>query len=167
MMTKLIIIRGNSGSGKTTLARNLQLLLGKNAMLVSQDMIRREMMRTPDGPETLIIPLIIEIVRYGHTVCPYIIIEGIFKGEWYSEMFEQLVTLHEGKVLAYYFELTFEETIRRHQTRDKAQEFGEEAMHRWWDGKDYIDFLNEQTLTDTDDLSMILDKIKGDLKCLN
>ena len=81
-------------------------------MSVSQDMIRREMMRTPDGPETLIIPLIIEIVRYGHTVCPYIIIEGIFKGEWYSEMFEQLVTLHEGKVLASYFELTFEETIQ-------------------------------------------------------
>lgn len=166
-MTKLIIIRGNSGSGKTTLAKELQVLLGRNTMLLSQDVIRRDLMRTPDGPNSLIIPLISEMVRYGKTVCPYIIVEGIFKSDWYFKMFEELVEICEEKAAAYYFELTFEETLRRHQTRDKTQEFGEEAMRRWWNEKDYIDFLNEQALTATDDLSMILDKIKKDLNLLN
>lgn len=26
----------------------------------------------------------------------------------------------------------FEETMRRHQTRSKSQEFGEEHMRQWW-----------------------------------
>ena len=48
-MTKLIILRGNSGSGKTTIAKELQKLFGKNTMLISQDVIRREMLNVDDG----------------------------------------------------------------------------------------------------------------------
>ena len=43
-MSKLVIIRGNSGSGKTTTAKMLQHRLGRNIMLLSQDVIRREML---------------------------------------------------------------------------------------------------------------------------
>lgn len=166
-MTKLIVIRGNSGSGKTTLAKKLQVALGRDTMLLSQDVIRREMMRTPDGPDTLIIPLIIEMVRYGRTVCPHIIVEGIFNQDWYAEMFDQLVVLCERNVLAYYFDLPFEETLRRHQMRDKIHEFGEEEMRRWWNEKDYIGSLNEQTLTADHRIEYIVEKIINDIKLLN
>lgn len=165
-MSKLIIIRGNSGSGKTTLAKELQIRLGRDTMLLSQDVIRREMMRTSDGPDTLIIPLIIEMVRYGRTVCPHIIVEGIFNRDWYIEMFEQLVILCEGNVRAYYFDLSFEETLRRHQKRDKIHEFGEEEMKRWWNEKDYIGSLNEQTLTADHKIEFIVEKIIQDIKTL-
>lgn len=163
-MSKLIIIRGNSGSGKTTLAKELQVRLGRDTMLLSQDVIRREMMRTPDGPDTLVIPLIIEMVRYGHTVCPHIIVEGIFKRDWYTDMFEQLFALYKGNVLAYYFDLPFEETLRRHQNRDKIHEFGAEAMRRWWNEKDYIGMLNEQTLSADQRIEYIVEKIINDIK---
>ena len=43
-MVKLIILRGNSGSGKTTIAKELQRKFGENTMLISQDVIRREML---------------------------------------------------------------------------------------------------------------------------
>ena len=43
MESKLIIIRGNSGSGKTTTAKSLQNQLGKRTLLVSQDVVRRDM----------------------------------------------------------------------------------------------------------------------------
>ncbi|GFI71319.1 uridine kinase [Clostridiales bacterium] len=43
-MPKLIIIRGNSGSGKTTLAKNLQHKFGRNTMVISQDVVRREIL---------------------------------------------------------------------------------------------------------------------------
>lgn len=43
-MPQLIIIRGNSGSGKTTLAHRLQRALGRNTMVISQDVVRREML---------------------------------------------------------------------------------------------------------------------------
>lgn len=37
---KIIIIRGNSGSGKTTVAKELCKQLGKDCMLLSQDVIK-------------------------------------------------------------------------------------------------------------------------------
>lgn len=42
---KLIILRGNSGSGKTTIAKELQQVFGNNTMLISQDVIRRDMLK--------------------------------------------------------------------------------------------------------------------------
>ena len=47
-MGKLIILRGNLGSGKTTIAKGLQRRFGRNPMLISQDVIRRDMLRVKD-----------------------------------------------------------------------------------------------------------------------
>ena len=49
---KLIILRGNSGSGKTTIAKELQQVFGNNTMLISQDVIRRDMLKVKDGENT-------------------------------------------------------------------------------------------------------------------
>ncbi|MDT3958624.1 AAA family ATPase [Staphylococcus kloosii] len=46
----LIIIRGNSGSGKTTIAKALHNELGEDALLLSQDVVRREMLQVHDRP---------------------------------------------------------------------------------------------------------------------
>ena len=46
-----IILRGNSGSGKTQLRRNCNANFGENTMLISQDVIRREMLGVKDGPK--------------------------------------------------------------------------------------------------------------------
>ena len=48
-MRKLIILRGNSGSGKTTIAKELQKRFGTNTMLISQDVIRRDMLNVKVG----------------------------------------------------------------------------------------------------------------------
>ena len=47
-MHKLIMLRGNSGSGKTTVAKELQELFGRGTMVLSQDMIRREVLKERD-----------------------------------------------------------------------------------------------------------------------
>jgi predicted kinase len=65
MESKLIIIRGNSGSGKTTTAKNLQNDLGHGTLLVSQDIVRREMLKVHDRDGNLSIDLIRQIAEYG------------------------------------------------------------------------------------------------------
>lgn len=45
-MGKLSILRGNSGSGKSTIAKALQNKFGQNTMLISQDEIRRILLKT-------------------------------------------------------------------------------------------------------------------------
>lgn len=47
-MSRLMIIRGNSGSGKSTIAKRLRYELGYGTMLIPQDVVRREIIRTKD-----------------------------------------------------------------------------------------------------------------------
>lgn len=76
-MKKLIIIRGNSGSGKSTLAREIHKKLARNNLLISQDTIRRDMLRAKDGKDTGALPLLENLLEYGHNNCEITILEGI------------------------------------------------------------------------------------------
>ena len=87
-MKKLIILRGNSGSGKTTTAKELQKRFGRNTMLISQDMIRREMLNVKDGENTLALPLMKELLSYGNKHSEVVILEGIMYADWYRSLFQ-------------------------------------------------------------------------------
>ena len=158
-MRKLIILRGNSGSGKTTIAKELQNRFGGNTMLISQDVIRRDMLKVKDGENTQALPLMKELLIYGSNHSNVVILEGIMYADWYKPLFELAVKLYGTEVYAYYFDLTFEETLKRHQTKPNCHEFGEEAMRRWWREKDFSDVLNEVTITDEEDMESIVTEI--------
>ena len=142
-MHRLIVLRGNSGSGKTTVAKELQKLFGDSAMLISQDVIRREILNVKDGENTPAIPLLMELLRYGRNHNEVVILEGILVADWYRPIFELAEELFGANIYAYYFDISFEETLRRHQTRPSSNEFGEEVMRSWWKENDYSDILNE------------------------
>lgn len=88
----LIILRGNSGSGKTLTAKALQKRFGKGTMLISQDVVRREMLYVNDGPEQQAGKLLYELALYGKEHCKVIILEGILNLKWYKDLFEKLIT---------------------------------------------------------------------------
>lgn len=165
-MRKLVILRGNSGSGKTTVAKDLQGILGSNTMLISQDMVRREILKVSDGKDTLALPFLKQMLRYGYDHCEVVILEGIMVADWYRPLFELAVSLYGEDIYAYYFDLPFKETVKRHKTRAKAGSFGEEAMKEWWVEKDYSDVLNETTINEDQSkdqiLRMIQQAISGD-----
>lgn len=149
MKPKLIILRGNSGSGKSTLARSLQHRLGRNTMVIAQDMIRREMLWVKDEEGTPAVPLLIELLRYGHDHSTVTILEGILYADIYQALFEAAVKLFGSEqIFAYYYDLPFEETLKRHQTKPNRDDFGAEAMRRWWREKDLSPILSEQLLTE-------------------
>lgn len=160
-MKKLIILRGNSGSGKTTVARELQKRFGKNTMLISQDAIRRDMLMVKDGENTLALPLMKELLRYGYQHSEVVILEGIMHRDWYQSLFKLAMQLYGNGVYAYYFDLPFEETLRRHQTRAKCNEFGEEEMRKWWREKDFAEGLKEICITAEKDMESIGGDIYG------
>ncbi len=58
IQSKIIIIRGNSGSGKKTVAKELQRKFGRGTLLISQDVIRREMLWVKDGMGTKAVSLL-------------------------------------------------------------------------------------------------------------
>lgn len=146
---KIIILRGNSGSGKTTIAKLLQKHLGHGTMLISQDVIRRDVLYVRDDPQTQAIGLLIELVKYGRLNCDIVILEGILYADWYQELFECVINEYGSNIYAYYFDVPFEETLLRHKTKPNVKEFGETEMRRWWREKDYIKAIPEQLLNKT------------------
>lgn len=160
-MSRLIILRGNSGSGKTTIAKELQRKFGSNTLLISQDAIRREMLMVSDGPDSPAIPMLKELLRYGKDHCETVILEGIMVADWYRPLFELAKELFGKNIYAYYFDIPFEETLKRHKTRAKSGEFGEEAMRDWWVEKDYSEVLDETAITADKDMETIIEEIRS------
>lgn len=143
-MSKLIIIRGNSGSGKTTVAKELQKRFGRNTMLISHDMIRIQMLNAKD-PEAL--PLITELLKYGRNHSDITILEGILPADVYKPLFDTAVAVYGANIYAFYYDLTFEETLSRHSTKPNREDFGEREMRRWWREKDYIGTIHETAIS--------------------
>ena len=145
-MSKLIILRGNSGSGKTTIAKGLQKRFGYGTMLISQDVIRREILYVKDGEKPKVEELLFQLAMYGKKHCKIVIVEGIFNSKWYNNLFKKLSDEFRNNIFAFYFDIPFEETLKRHKTKANANEFGEKEMREWWHEKDLLRFIPEKLL---------------------
>ncbi len=136
-------------------------------MLISQDVIRRDLLKVGDGRKTLAIPLMKELLIFGNRHSDIVILEGIMHADWYKSLFELAVQLYGTKIHAYYFDIPFEETLKRHQTKPNCHSFGEEEMRTWWCEKDFSNVLNEVTITEEKEIESIVsdiyDSIYGDL----
>ncbi|GGH81103.1 adenylate kinase family enzyme [Pullulanibacillus pueri] len=164
MESKLIIIRGNSGSGKTTTAKSLQNHLGDGTLLVSQDVVRREMLKVHDRDGNLSIDLIQRIAEYGKDKCEFVIVEGILYKSRYGEMLNNLIQFFDQKTYTFYFDLSFEETVLRHNLSSKKMEFGEDSLRAWWNPNDYLGVYGETILTNdmsqNDVLKVIMNRLQ-------
>ncbi|MBC7764458.1 kinase [Microbacteriaceae bacterium] len=163
MTQRLIILRGNSGSGKSTIAKELQLKLGHGTMLIPQDVIRREILRVEDKTDNPSGELISMIATYGNKIGYDVIIEGIFSNEKYRAMLLDLIEKFSGRSYVYYFDISFSETVKRHQNKANSNEFGEKAMREWWKEKDYLGTQNEIIITDDMSKDQILKNILADI----
>ncbi|GCD10499.1 MULTISPECIES: kinase [Clostridium] len=160
---KLIILRGNSGSGKTTTGKALQRKFGHGTMLISQDVVRREMLFVKDGPNTEASQLLNELALYGKKHCNIIILEGILNSNWYKKLFENLFDEFDKQIFAYYFDIPFEETLIRHKQKLNTHEFGEIEMKRWWNEKDLLDIIPEVCIHKELSLNEIVNMIYYDV----
>ncbi|MGI5894229.1 MAG: AAA family ATPase [Candidatus Merdivicinus sp.] len=163
-MPKLVILRGNSGSGKTTVAKMLQEKFGPNTMRLSHDMIRMEILHvwSSEGV-TKSLPLMIELLRYGRRNSEITIMEGILPAKEYRRLFETAVEEYGSEIFAYYYDLPFEETMRRHVTKPNRNDFGEVEMRRWWKEKDLLNFIPETILTQELSLEETVERIYRDV----
>lgn len=132
-------------------------------MLISQDTVRREMLYAKDGYDTPALPLLTSLVRYTHENSSIAILEGILHSGFYRPMFEVIRELYGGNVFAYYYDIPFEETVRQHRSRDKAAEFDEDEMRKWWLGRDHIGIIPEKTITQDISLEAAVDMIYNDV----
>lgn len=163
-MTKLIIIRGPSGSGKSTVAKKLREKMGPKTALVEQDYLRRIVLNFKEkevrgGPSAKLIFLVAKLaLDSGYNV----ILEGILSSSRSRRMLNQLLIYHPKENYLYYFDISFDETLSRHITKDNAHEFGEKEMREWYKEKDLFNSA-EQIIPEDSSLENTLSKILQDI----
>ncbi|WP_090944645.1 AAA family ATPase [Nonomuraea jiangxiensis] len=137
--TVLIAIRGNSGSGKTSVARAPREAYRRRGMaLISQDVVRRDILRELDRPGAVNIGLIDVMCRHALDAGHHVILEGILAASRYGEMLQALRRDHRGTSCFYYLDVSWEETLRRHETRPQRTQFGAEEMRQWYTERDVL-----------------------------
>ncbi|HEV2591910.1 MAG TPA: AAA family ATPase [Gaiellaceae bacterium] len=151
-MTRVIVIRGNSGSGKTTAARRLRAAIlqrgaAKAVAVVEQDYFRRVVLKEQEEGGAEALALIRLVATFALARSFDVIVEGILGAEKYGEMLTGLMSLADESH-AFYFDVSFDETVRRHATKADAA-FGADEMRAWWKEHDVLGVDGEVILEES------------------
>ncbi len=164
--TRLIVLRGNSGSGKSAVAKALRAAYGQGIAWVSQDLIRRVILKERDQPGGVNIGLIDQVARYSLDHRYHVVLDGIFYAERYEPMLTGLVRDHLGPSRCYYLDVSLEETLRRHTTRPQAAEFGGDQMRDWYRPRDLLAGIRERIIPETSSLQQTVTQILAETQIL-
>lgn len=163
-MAKIIILRGNSGSGKSTVALAIQERLIPHPVLIEHDHFRRKILKEHEGPDIINDELIFRTVQFALENDRDVIIEGILRIERYKKLFDRILEIHPNENHFYYFDIPFEETLRRHATK-KDVDFGEDKMRLWFKQKDESGYPDEVIIPGTnsfnDTVSQIITEVSA------
>src|ERR1700722_16391352 len=105
---KLIVLRGNSASGKTSVATGIRNRYGRGIAIVSQDNLRRTVLRERDTPDGANIGLIDTVARYALNHGFHAIVEGILYSGHYADMIMGLREAPRGVSFCYSLDVPFE-----------------------------------------------------------
>ncbi|MCP4176725.1 MAG: kinase [bacterium] len=132
---RLIILRGPSAAGKSTVAKELFAQSTKKVVIIQQDHYRFIFKPAGGGskPNSDAIHKMIEhnclvALDGGYDV----ILEGILSVRSYFDVLDRVICTHKGTSYIFYFDLSFEETAKRHQTRNHYTNFGVDEMRQWY-----------------------------------
>jgi hypothetical protein len=94
-----------------------------------------------------------------------VIIEGVFPFDHshtkYIKLFENIRNFKNVQTYFVWFDIPFAETVRRHQFKPNAHEFGEVEMKRWWNGDDRTHYENEIIITEDVSTEAAVETILG------
>ncbi|HEY5015485.1 MAG TPA: AAA family ATPase [Streptosporangiaceae bacterium] len=135
---RLIVIRGNSASGKSAVADEIRRRHGRGLAIVGQDNLRRQVLREWDVPGAANIDLIDLTARFALDRGFHVIVEGILHADHYGRMLTALIAEHADRAGAYYLDVPWAETLRRHATKPQAAEYGEREMRGWYRERDLL-----------------------------
>jgi len=146
-MSKLVILRGPSGAGKSTVAQKLFEGATKPAVLIQQDSYR--FIFKPAGGKLnsksihkMIKANTLAALEDGYDV----LLEGIYNVHSYSQTFKEIFTAHPAQNYMFTFDISFEETLRRHRTKPNKDEWSESDMKDWYHPKDFMGYDFERVI---------------------
>lgn len=109
--------------------------------------------------------LIAQTVRFALDHGYHVVLEGILARARYGAMLTDLCHAHRGHTAAFYLDISWEETLRRHATRPQASEFGEAEMREWFLPRDLLGVPGErivdQGLSQAETVALVAGELDG------
>jgi predicted kinase len=139
---KLIVLRGNSGSGKSTVAKMVRQASPRKTALVEQDYLRRIVLKERERDDGDNIDLIFQTTTFALARGYDIVLEGMLVFQRYGEMLRELAARCPWHAF-FYFDVSLEETLRRHATKPIAGEVSEQQLREWYRAWDVTGFPGE------------------------
>lgn len=159
----LVVIRGNSASGKSAVAAAIRARHAtRDLAIVSQDTLRRDVLREHDIAGGANIDLLKLTTRHAASCGFSVIVEGILRTDHYGPMLAELISGHPGPAFAYYLDIPFKETLRRHASKPQSAEYGEAEMRGWYRERDLLPGGIEQVITAESSLADTIATIMAD-----
>ena len=158
----LILIRGNSASGKSAIAAEIRARYGRGLAIVGQDNLRRDVLRERDVPGGANIGLIDLTARHALRHGFHVVVEGILCAAHYGDMLSVLMADHPARSHAYYLDVPFAETLRRHACKPPTSGYGKREMRAWYRELDLLPGGTEQVIPATSSLTETASTIMTD-----
>jgi adenylate kinase family enzyme len=157
----LIILRGPSGAGKSTVAKELFKQAKKPMVLIGQDYYRFIFKPAGGKANSKSIHQMIKANALIALQDNYdVILEGIFNVKSYKETFAKIFAVHTSDNYVFTFDISFEETLRRHRTKPNKDEWSETDMKDWYHPKDFMGYDFEYIVTEASSAKKTAKKIK-------
>jgi len=158
--TRLIVLRGPAAAGKSSVAARL-LESPRPTALIEQDAYRFIFnVREGDAYSKAVRQLVRDSVLGALSNGFDVILEGILSVRGYREVFATLFREHPRNYHLFYFQVSFEETVRRHAGRAKAPLFGEDDMRRWYKAGDLLGYDFERVIDEGSSLDGTVELIR-------
>ncbi|MGF7229680.1 MAG: AAA family ATPase [Candidatus Saccharibacteria bacterium] len=150
-MSKLIILRGNSGSGKSTVARELVKDTTRKTAIIAGDYYREHMLFPKGQYGEALGDLMALNVKYCLDHDFDVIWDSIFFAHERNRNYlaQILAKYHPQDNFIFNFDVSFEETARRHQTRELRHAFSAEQMREWYQPVESLGYDFEFTIPET------------------
>jgi hypothetical protein len=128
---------------------------------IEQDYLRRVVLREHGSNRTPTVApaFITTVVRAALEPGYHVVLEGILHTGSYGQPLRQLVADHAGPSFVYWLEVSFDETLRRHQQRGEATRVTVEDMRGWYTPLDLLGVPGEQVITESTSMAHTVDTI--------
>jgi hypothetical protein len=77
-------------------------------------------------------------------------------------MLAALISDHAGSAFAYFLDVPFDETLRRHATKAGVLKYGDAEMRRWYRGLDLLPDGIEQVIPAESELENMVSRLMAD-----
>ncbi len=91
-----------------------------------------------------------------------VILEGILAAERYGRMLHELIN-QCSRHFIYYFDVSLEETIKRHATKSNAHEFGEKELRQWYLLHVLLKVPGEKIISESNSFAQTVEQITVDV----